>query len=129
MFILLLSKPRQLFERRLISLNSTKETAFDYGVANNDQMIIHWRWLSLRVCIILILLLTALLLLFEITATELIIATFSIGVSSLSHLMRLSSVSHPIYSAFHPLENEVLNTLDAIGMAGVGTIVVLYLLT
>lgn len=129
MVISLLSKPRQLFERWLIFLNSTKETAFDYGVANNDQMLIHWRWLSLRVFIILTLLLTALLLLFETTATELIIAAFSIGVSSLSHLMRLSGVSNLIYPAFHPLGNEVLNTLDEIGIAGVGTIVVLYLLT
>tara|TARA_R110000751_G_scaffold15198_1_gene49058 strand:+ start:74 stop:280 length:207 start_codon:yes stop_codon:yes gene_type:complete len=66
--------------------------------------------------------------LFEITAIELIIATFSIGVSGLSLLLSSSSVSNPLYLLFHPLEDEVLDTLDAIGIAGVGTVVVLCLL-
>lgn len=128
MFISLLSKPRQFFERCFILLSSTKKTASDYWVANDDQTLIHWQWFSLRVCVILTLLLTALLMLFEITAIELIIATFSIGVSSLSLLLSSSSVSNPLYLFFHPLEDEVLDTLDAIGMAGVGTVVVLCLL-
>ena len=129
MFISLLSKSRQLFERRLMPLNSTKKTASDDRLDNDDQTLIPWQWFSLRVCVILILLITALLVVFEITATELIIATFSIGVSSLSQLLRLSSASNTMYPPFHSLEYEVLDTLDAIGIAGVGTVVVLYLLT
>ena len=110
-------------------LNSTKKTASDDRLDNDDQTLIPWQWFSLRVCVILILLITALLVVFEITATELIIATFSIGVSSLSQLLRLSSASNTMYPPFHSLEYEVLDTLDAIGIAGVGTVVVLYLLT
>tara|TARA_R110000851_G_C12632613_1_gene518010 strand:- start:252 stop:491 length:240 start_codon:yes stop_codon:yes gene_type:complete len=77
---------------------------------------------------ILTLLLTALVVLFEIATIEIIIAIFSIGISSTSQLLRLSSTSTTMRSPLPLLASEVLDTLDALGMAGVGTLIVLYLL-
>lgn len=111
-----------------ISLLLTKKIASDSWISNDDEALIFWHWLLLRACLVLTLLLTALVVLFEIETIEIIIAMFSIGISSISQLLRLSSVSTTMCNLLYPVENEVLDTLDAIGRAGVGTVVVLFLL-
>ncbi|MBF56526.1 MAG: hypothetical protein CME80_02185 [Halomonas sp.] len=111
-----------------ISLLLTKKIASNSWLSSDDKALICWRWLPFRVCMILTLLLTALVVLFEIATIEIIIAIFSIGISSTSQLLRLSSTSTTMRSPLPLLASEVLDTLDALGMAGVGTLIVLYLL-
>lgn len=76
----------------------------------------------------LTLLLTALFVLLGLQAIEIIIAIFSIGVGSTSQLLRLSSARGAAPSPFDTLQDELMETLDALSTAGVGTVVVLYLL-
>ncbi|MBT2774348.1 hypothetical protein J7J47_19155 [Halomonas sp. ISL-60] len=111
-----------------ITLLLTKKIASGSWISNDDETLVYWRWLPFRECIILTFLLSTLIVLFEIETIEIIIAIFSIGISSTSQLLRLSSASTTMGSLLHPLANEVLDTLDAIGSAGVGTVVVLFLL-
>ena len=125
MLITLLSKTHPFFERRLLS---TKKTAPEDSINKDDTALIFKQWCSFRLCVVLISLLSALLMLFEIESLEVIIAIFSIGVSSTAQLLRLGNTSTAMCSRIYPLRGEVIETLDAIGMAGVGTVVVLYLL-
>ncbi|TVU92178.1 hypothetical protein [Vreelandella titanicae] len=111
-----------------ISLLSTKKIASDSWMPLDNKSLIDWQWFSFRLCLFLTTLLTIFLVLFGIETIEIIIAIFSIGVSSTSQLLRLSSARTTMCNLLHPEESEVLDTLDAIGMAGVGTLVVLYLL-
>ncbi|OZT74786.1 hypothetical protein [Vreelandella boliviensis] len=111
-----------------ISLLSIKKAAPDDWIASDDTVLIDGQWFYFRLYVFLTILLTVLLVLFGVESIEIIIAIFSIGVSSTSQLLRLSSASTTMGSLLHPLANEVLDTLDAIGMAGVGTVVVLFLL-
>lgn len=111
-----------------ISFLLTKKIASDSWISNHDKTLIYWRCLPLRVCIALTLLLSIFVVLFEIETIEIIIAIFCIGISGTSQLLRLSSSSTTICNPIHSLAREVLDTLDAIGMAGIGTLIVLFLL-
>lgn len=111
-----------------ISLLSTKKIAPDSWMSLDSKGLIDWQRFSFRLCLFLTTLLTIFLVLFRLETIEIIIATFSMGISSTSQLLRLSSARTTMCNLLHPEEREVLDTLDAIGMAGVGTLVVLYLL-
>ncbi|MCA8866336.1 MULTISPECIES: hypothetical protein [unclassified Halomonas] len=111
-----------------ISLLSTKKIASDSWMSLDNKGLIDCQWFSFWLCLFLTALLTIFLVLFGLEIIEIIIATFSMGISSTSQLLRLSSARTAMCHLLHPEEREVLDTLDAIGMAGVGTLVVLYLL-
>ena len=111
-----------------ISLLLTKNIASDSWVSSNEEALIYWRWLPFRACVVLTIFLIALVVLLEIETIEIIIAIFSIAIISISQLLRLSSKSETMHLTLHPLESEVIDSLDALGLAGIGTLVVLFLL-
>jgi hypothetical protein len=80
--------------------------------------------LTLNVMFVLIILLTALLVLFEINSIEIIIMLLSVTTSSIGQLLRFFYSDDP--PAFSPC--ELIDVLEAIGVAEVGTLVCLYLL-
>lgn len=111
-----------------ISRLSTKNIAANSLISSNGKGFISWLELPLRVCVVLTTLLTALIVLFEIEKIEMIIAIFSIGVSIISHSLRLSSASKAMHPHLAFLKSDILEALDALGLAGAGTLVILYLL-
>jgi hypothetical protein len=80
--------------------------------------------LTLNVMLVLIILLTALLVLFEINSIEIIILILSVTTSSIGQLLRFFYSDDP--PVFFP--SELIDILEAIGAAEVGTLVCLYLL-
>lgn len=111
-----------------ISRLSTKGLAANSWIPFNGKDFIVWLGLPLRVCVVLTTLLTALIVLFGIEKIEMIIAIFSIGVSGLSRSLRLSGASKAMHPHLAFLNSDILEALDALGMAGTGTLVILYLL-
>ncbi|KPQ23225.1 MAG: hypothetical protein HLUCCA13_14560 [Halomonas sp. HL-48] len=82
------------------------------------------KYLTLNVMFVLVFLLTVLLGLFEINSIEMIIVILSVITSSIGQLLRFFySESPPVF-----FPSELIETLDAIGAAEVGTLVLLYLL-
>ena len=125
MLVTLLLKPRQLFERQLLSVMTSAPSG---SMSSDDTDLMLQPWFAFRLCVVLTMLLTTLIVLFEIESIEIVIAIFSIGVSSTSLLLRLLSASTAMGSPLPSSQDEVAETLEALGMAGVGTLVVLYLL-
>ena len=82
------------------------------------------KWLSFRASVVLITLLSTLLWLTGIERIEIIIAILSVTSSGMSQLLgRYYSIS-----VLKVVENDLIDTLDALGAAGVGTLIILYLL-
>lgn len=82
------------------------------------------KWLSFRASVVLITLLATLLWLTGIEKIEITIAVLSVTSNGISQLLgRYYSVS-----VLKMVENDLIDTLDALGAAGVGTLIILYLL-
>lgn len=82
------------------------------------------KWLSFKVSVVLIALLTTLLWLTGIENIEITIAVLSVTSNGISQLLgRCYS-----FSVLKMAENEFIDTLDALGAAGVGTLIILCLL-
>lgn len=82
------------------------------------------KWLSFRASVVLISLLATLLWLTGIEKTEVTIAVLSVTSNGISQLLeRYFSISE-----LKMVENDLFDTLDALGAAGVGTLIILYLL-
>ncbi|MCH4813519.1 MULTISPECIES: hypothetical protein [Vreelandella] len=111
----------QGFWRRLLP----KKKATVGGLVGGANISIHSaKWLSFRVSIVLIALLTTLLWLSGIEIIEITIAALSVTSSGISQLLgRYYSVS-----VLKMVENDLIDTLGALGAAGVGTLIILYLL-
>lgn len=111
----------QGFWRRLLP----KKIAISEGLVGGVNASIHSaKWLSFRASVVLITLLATLLWLTGIEKIEITIAILSIMSNGISQLLgRYFSVS-----ALEMVENDLIDTLDALGAAGVGTLIILYLL-
>ncbi|ASK19479.1 hypothetical protein CEK60_09320 [Halomonas sp. N3-2A] len=82
------------------------------------------KWLSFRVSVVLITMLATLLWLMGIEKIEIIIAIFSITSNGMSQLLeRYFSVN-----VLEVVENDLIDALSALGAAGAGTLIILYLL-
>ncbi|MGM0826202.1 MAG: hypothetical protein ACQEUY_15990 [Pseudomonadota bacterium] len=82
------------------------------------------KWLSFRVSVFLIALLTTLLWLTGIENIEITIAVLSVTSNGISQLLG----RYYSFSVLKMVENDLIDTLDALGAAGVGTLIILYLL-
>ena len=111
----------QGFWRRLLP----KKMATAGGLVDGVNTSIHSaKWLSFRASVVLITLLSTLLWLTGIERIEIIIAILSVTSSGMSQLLgRYFSLSE-----LKMVENDLFDTLDALGAAGVGTLIILYLL-
>ncbi|CDG55172.1 hypothetical protein HALA3H3_870019 [Halomonas sp. A3H3] len=93
-------------------------------VGGVDTSILFAKWLSFRASVVLITLLATLLWLTGIENIEIIIGVLSVTSNGISQLFeRYFSVS-----VLKMVENDLTDTLDALGIAGVGTLIILYLL-
>jgi len=82
------------------------------------------KWLSFRASVVLVTLLATLLWLTGIENIEITIAILSVTSNGISQLLgRYFSLSE-----LKMVENDLFDTLDALGAAGVGTLIILYLL-
>ena len=82
------------------------------------------KWISFRASIILITLLVILMCLVGVEKIEIIIAVLSLVSNGISQL--LERYFH--VSPWKMFENNLIDMLDALGAAGVGTLIILYLL-
>ncbi|WP_346796804.1 hypothetical protein R5M92_15195 [Halomonas sp. Bachu 37] len=82
------------------------------------------KWLALRVSLVLTVLLTGLLGFVAISVIEIIIAVLSVAASGIARLFILFHTGNGQERA----ASELIMGLEAMGTAGVGTLVVLYLL-
>ncbi|WP_339935259.1 hypothetical protein [Vreelandella glaciei] len=111
----------QGFWRRLLP----KKMATEEGLLGDVNSSIHSaKWLSFRASVVLITLLATLLWLTGIEKIEITIAALSVTSNGISQLLgRYDSVS-----VLKIVENDLIDTLNALGTAGVGTLIILYLL-
>ncbi|MDN3560872.1 hypothetical protein [Vreelandella neptunia] len=101
-----------------------KKATLEGLVGDANTSIQSTKWLSFRASVVLITLLAILLWLTGIEKIEIIIGILSIISNGISQLLgRYFSIS-----ALKMVENDLIDTLDALGAAGVGTLVILYLL-
>lgn len=111
----------QGFWRRLLPKKMATAGGLVDGV---NTSIYSAKWLSFRASVVLITLLSTLLWLTGIERIEIIIAILSVTSSGMSQLLgRYYSIS-----VLKVVENDLIDTLDALGAAGVGTLIILYLL-
>ncbi|MDN3560474.1 hypothetical protein [Vreelandella neptunia] len=111
----------QGFWRRLLPKKMATAGGLVDGV---NTSIYSAKWLSFRASVVLITLLATLLWLTGIERIEIIIAILSVTSSGMSQLLgRYYSIS-----VLKVVENDLIDTLDALGAAGVGTLIILYLL-
>lgn len=121
MVLSLLLDSNQGFWRRLLP----KKMATEEGLLGGVNSSIHSaKWLSFRASVVLITLLATLLWLTGIEKIEITIAALSVTSNGISQLLgRYDSVS-----VLKIVENDLIDTLNALGTAGVGTLIILYLL-
>ncbi|WP_157698026.1 hypothetical protein [Halomonas sp. N3-2A] len=121
MVLLHLLDSNQGFWRRLLPTKMTTEEGLIGGV---NASISSAKWLSFRVSVVLITMLATLLWLMGIEKIEIIIAIFSITSNGMSQLLeRYFSVN-----VLEVVENDLIDALSALGAAGAGTLIILYLL-
>ncbi|NYS77955.1 MULTISPECIES: hypothetical protein [Halomonadaceae] len=111
----------QGFWRRLLP----KKMATSEDLVGGVNASIHSaKWLSFRASVVLVTLLATLLWLTGIENIEITIAILSVTSNGISQLLgRYFSLSE-----LKMVENDLFDTLDALGAAGVGTLIILYLL-
>lgn len=111
----------QGFWRRLLPKKMATAEGLVGGV---NESINSAKWLSFRASVVLITLLATLLWLMGIEKIEIIIAIFSITSNGMSQLLeRYFSVN-----VLEVVENDLIDALSALGAAGAGTLIILYLL-
>nr|WP_298964868.1 hypothetical protein [uncultured Halomonas sp.] len=121
MVLSLLLDSNQGFWRRLLPKKKATAGSLVGGV---DTSILFAKWLSFRASVVLITLLATLLWLTGIENIEIIIGVLSVTSNGISQLFeRYFSVS-----VLKMVEKDLTDTLDALGIAGVGTLIILYLL-
>lgn len=111
----------QGFWGRLLPTKMTTEEGLIGGV---NASISSAKWLSFRASVVLITLLATLLWLMGIEKIEIIIAIFSITSNGISKLLE----RYGSFNVLKMVESDLIDTLGALGAAGVGTLVILYLL-
>jgi len=116
----LLDSNQGFWKRLLLKTMTTSE-----GLVGGVNAIIHSaKWLSFRASVVLISLLATLLWLTGIEKIEVTIAVLSVTSNGISQLLeRYFSLSE-----LKMVENDLFDTLDTLGAAGVGTLIILYLL-
>ena len=121
MVLSLLLDSNQGFWRRLLPKKKATAGSLVGGV---DTSILFAKWLSFRASVVLVTLLATLLWLTGIENIEITIAILSVTSNGISQLLgRYFSLSE-----LKMVENDLFDTLDALGAAGVGTLIILYLL-
>jgi len=111
----------QGFWRRLLPKKmATAEGLVDGGNTSINSA----KWLSFRASVILITLLATLLWLMGIEKIETTIAIFSVTSNGISQLIR----RYYSVNVLKMVGNDLIDALGALGAAGVGTVIILYLL-
>ncbi|WGI27035.1 hypothetical protein QEN58_08225 [Halomonas alkaliantarctica] len=111
----------QGFWRRLLSKKMATSEGWVGGISTSLPSA---KWLSFRASVVLITLLATLLWLTGIENIEITIAVLSLTSNGISQLLG----RYYSFNVLKIVENDLIDTLEALGAAGVGTLIILYLL-